>query len=328
MPVKNECMGIYPFNPKKKQLFNSIVKPLIESHTGLTYVDASYYYESSSVKMDLISRMIEEARMVIVDLSENNPNVFLEIGIAHSFNKPIVLLVSRNSYDRIWKKKLPFDIEGRELLLFNNDNELKVKLGRFISDCLYKTKEITLSWESDVKENHIKSSTEIEIFKEGKIWSNIGINPNFIISYHVKLNQVYVPNKNPDIRIYFSHYPNGYPLIINIFPWELSEIDNLKYECHIDYVNNLEAKPERIQQVSVGKKDIKNINEFDVFISFCWPNLVFESSFFEDKINRLMIPKNAFRNRGYPIHLQQYIGFESINSVVTINEIRIKEIFI
>jgi hypothetical protein len=327
MSDTNSCMGVYPFNKEKIKTFDSIIKPLVESHTGLTYMDARYYYEPSTIKMDLISKMIQGSSLIIVDLSDKNPNVFMELGIAYNLGKPIVLICSSHSYKKTWKSKMPFDIQGRELLIYNNENELKVKLGEFIFDCLYVTKNVTVSWASMNKDNHIKSPTEIEIFSPGAVWSNVGVNPNFIISYHVIIHNVLIERKNPDIRLYLSNNYDGYPRIINIFPWEVSEMDQNRYECHIDYCDSSKLAL-RLQQVSVGNISMDIFKEFDVSVSFCWPNLVFESSFFEDKINRLMVPISDFRNRGYAAHLSQFIGFESINSRVTIDKIRIKEVFL
>ncbi|MGR3178830.1 MAG: hypothetical protein ACUZ8E_12315 [Candidatus Anammoxibacter sp.] len=245
----------------------------------------------------------------------------------------MVFICSRQSWEgngeKHWKKKVPFDIEGRELLLFSDENELKVKLGRHISDSLYKTREIPLPWDSQSKNNHTKSLSEIEIFSPGELWSAFGVNSNFIINYHVKIHEVLKGSGNPDIRLYISADPGGYPRIINIFPWESSEIDAEKYESHIDYFPNADGTGHlRLQQVSVGPKDIDKIRSFNVSISFCWPNLVLESTFFEDRINRLYVSLSNLRARGYPIHLSQYIGFESINSRVTIDDIKVKEIFI
>lgn len=93
----NTCMGVFQFDQERRNLFEKIIKPLVESHTGIKYVDASFYYESSNIKMDLISKMIEESRLVIVDLSEKNPNVFLELGIAYCLKKPLVLLCSKKA---------------------------------------------------------------------------------------------------------------------------------------------------------------------------------------------------------------------------------------
>lgn len=327
MPSANTCMGIFRFKEDPERIFNSIIKPLVESHTGLKYEDATFYYESSAVKMDLISKMIRDARMVIVDLSEERANVFLELGVAYELGKPIVLLCSETSWEKTWKKKLPFDIQGRELLIFKDDNDLKVQLGRFISDSLYTTREITVSWVSKNAKNHIKSPSELEVFTKGEIWSNTGVNSNFIISYHIMIHEVTRTDKNPDIRLFFAHEPYGHPRIVNIFPWAESEMDPEKYECHIDYFSTGQEH-ERLQQVSVGKRDIETIKEFRVFVSFCWPNLVFESSFFEEKVNRLIVPISYFRERGFCTHLSQYIGFEANRCRVTIDDIRIKEVFL
>lgn len=333
MTVSNTVMAIFQFDDPIRRLFETIVRPLIETHTGLKYVDGASYYEPFTVKMSLISKMIEESRLVIVDISKKNPNVFLELGVAHSLNKPIVFLCSKASWEGTstedWNRKVPFDMEGRELLIFHDENDLKVKLGRFISDSLHKTREVALSWTSKVKDNHIKSSSEIEIFGPGEVWSASAVHSNFVINYHVTLHDVKQPGRNPDVRLYISDRQADYPRIVNIFPWEFSEIDKQKYECHIDYFPSPSGQNHvRLQQVSVGPNDINLIKSFDVSISFCWPNLVLESTFFENKVDRLYVSLSELRNRGYPIHFAQYIGFESINSRVTIDNIRVKEIFI
>jgi hypothetical protein len=356
MQSSNTIMGIFQFDRWTRQLFESIVRPLVETHTGLKYVDAASYYEPLTIKMDLISKMIMEARLVIVDISSKNPNVFIELGIAYSLHKPIVFLCSQTIWEgqtaEQWNQKLPFDLQGRELLIFRDENDLKVKLGRHISDSLYRTREVAPSWDSCCKDNHVKSSSDIEIFSPGRIWSASAVNSNFTINYRVRIHEVKQHDSNPDVRLYISTSPDGFPCIVIIFPWEYSEMDVNKYECHIDYFHGTtegELTPQaevfspiaadnrydgrcfphlRLQQVSVGPRNINQIKKFDVFVSFYWPNLVFESTFFEEKINRLYVSLSSLRTRGYPIHISQYIGFESINSRVTIENIRLKEVFI
>jgi hypothetical protein len=41
----------------------------------------------------------------------------------------------------------------------------------------------------------------------------------------------------------------------------------------------------------------------------------------------LVVPLERFRDEGYPLHLPQYIGFDSMNSDAIVNIIEIKEIF-
>ena len=69
MGTTNTCMGVYQFDAESKRIFQNIVKPLVETHTGLTYVDGMSHYEPSTIKMDLISRLINEANLIIIDVS-------------------------------------------------------------------------------------------------------------------------------------------------------------------------------------------------------------------------------------------------------------------
>jgi hypothetical protein len=79
MPGTNTWMGVYCFEDPIKRIFKVIVKPIIETHSGLTYVDALTHYEPILTKVDLISRLIADAKLVIVYISMKNPNVFLEL---------------------------------------------------------------------------------------------------------------------------------------------------------------------------------------------------------------------------------------------------------
>jgi hypothetical protein len=56
-----------------------------------------------------IVKSITEARVVIADLSLRNPNVFYELGVAHSFRRPVVLLIDDAG-------KLPFDVHHERVI--------------------------------------------------------------------------------------------------------------------------------------------------------------------------------------------------------------------
>jgi len=338
MPQHNSCMGIFRFSKKYYDLFDQVIYPLVQTHTGLICHDARSYYEAQTIKMDLISRMIEESNLLIIDISENNPNVFLEFGIAYNLRKPTIIICGQNSFKRTWKRKIPFDLQGRELLIYKNKTDLRIKLGRYIFDSLYRTFPAVLSWKSKHPHNHIKSNSEISFFSQGEIWSDKPVHPNFTIRYHVKIIKV-LNEKNPDMRLIFSHESNslpngqqqGYPRIVIIFPWEFSEKAEGKYECHIDYFNGAMEAHERLQQIAVVQPDISKISnttplEYDFFVTFCWPNLIVESSLFEEDKARLVVPVDSFRERGYPLHLRQFIAFSSANCHATIKEINIREI--
>jgi hypothetical protein len=71
---------------------------------------------------------IAEARLLIADLSGQNPNVFYELGIAHSFkNKDQVILISRDI------DSIPFDLRQLRTIVYNND---LAKLKSSVSDTI------------------------------------------------------------------------------------------------------------------------------------------------------------------------------------------------
>lgn len=66
---------------------------------------------SSNVVMDDVKAAIARADLVIADLSGQNPNVFCEAGIAHTLEKPVLLL--SQSIDDV-----PFDLRHRRVLSY------------------------------------------------------------------------------------------------------------------------------------------------------------------------------------------------------------------
>jgi hypothetical protein len=239
------------------------------------------------------------------------------------------LLCSNDAYINLWQRKMPFDTEGNELIIYENDGDLKVKLDRSISDCLFKTSATTLSWISTNPRNQIKSACELDFYAGGEFWSSLSIHNNFIMSYHVIIHE-FDEKRNPDLRLFFSPSQNGYPRISVIFPWELSEIDSKKYECHIDFLRVMEGRfdlAKRLQQIPVCMKHDRPPLEFDIFVSFYYPNLVFESTLFDNEIGRLVVSINQFQQLQFPTHFNQFIGFKSAHKI-SISAISVKEVIL
>ena len=72
-----------------------------------------------------IVRMILESRVVIAVLDGRNPNVFYEIGIAHSVGKIVLMVVNINREEN---KRPEVDLLSNRLITYNNMKELKEKL--------------------------------------------------------------------------------------------------------------------------------------------------------------------------------------------------------
>ncbi|MBK1715897.1 hypothetical protein CKO43_24425 [Rubrivivax gelatinosus] len=86
--------------------------------------------------IEKIERAIEAASICVAEVSEDNPNVWLELGYALALNRPTVILC-----DRAVRAKLPFDIQHRPVIFYRTDSrsgydELERDLVKFVSSQL------------------------------------------------------------------------------------------------------------------------------------------------------------------------------------------------
>lgn len=77
-------------------------------------------YIANDILKHIIKCMVN-SRLVIAILDGRNPNVFYELGIAHSLNKPTILLANVQT-------QIPFDLQNQFLVLYENETDLREKL--------------------------------------------------------------------------------------------------------------------------------------------------------------------------------------------------------
>lgn len=68
-----------------------------------------------------IYQNIRKARLIVAEVSQQNSNVFYELGFAHALGKPVILLAKDVS-------KTPFDISGFNHIVYKNITDLEQKL--------------------------------------------------------------------------------------------------------------------------------------------------------------------------------------------------------
>ena len=308
------CMGVLPFDPALGYVgsFDSIIRPLVETHVGLVYVDARGFYEPQIPKIEAIFGMVRAASLVIVDISVKNPNVFLELGYALACDKRLVIICERKAWEskEDWNRLPPFDLQGRELLIYKDAVDLKVQLGGFIANALNRSQRITLSWTATGGFSDIRSSTEFDLVRNETVWTDRAVQFPFSVAFRVKLKEI---PENPDVRLEIKPSSQEYPRISCIFPWETSEIDSTKAECHIDYLTSKVEKTEvRLRQASVCKKaELTEKASWSVFLVFRHPNLVFESSLFESQKERLVVSMIELLQKGFPLQNGLQLGFSA-----------------
>ncbi len=100
---------LMPFTESLLPLYQDHIKPTVE-RMGLTCMRADDFFSADSI-MDSVWEAIRDADYLVADCTGRNPNVFYEIGIAHTLGKTVVLI--SQSIDDI-----PFDIRHRRNILY------------------------------------------------------------------------------------------------------------------------------------------------------------------------------------------------------------------
>lgn len=77
--------------------------------------------------LDRIKRKIEDAELIIADLTGQNPNVFLEVGYAWGKGRPVLFLLQGGNGD---VPKLPFDVSTQKCLIYEDATDLEEKVGK------------------------------------------------------------------------------------------------------------------------------------------------------------------------------------------------------
>jgi len=111
------CFVLMPFRDDLQGFYNSAVKPIVEE-LGLDCNLATDITAGHGDVMDEIWVKLNEARLVIADLTGQNANVFYELGIANTLGKHVVAICKRvpNGQDG----KLPFDVSGRRTIFYED----------------------------------------------------------------------------------------------------------------------------------------------------------------------------------------------------------------
>lgn len=107
----DRCFVMMPFAPPLGGYYESVYKPAIEK-AGLQPVRADAEIFGAGKIMDQIWSGIRGARVLLAELTQRNPNVFYELGLAHALEKPVVL-VSSNEED------VPFDLHHIRVIYYD-----------------------------------------------------------------------------------------------------------------------------------------------------------------------------------------------------------------
>jgi hypothetical protein len=97
------CFVLMPFDKKFQPLYDDQVRPSVEA-AGLRCERADDIRGTNVITWDIWEK-INRARFLIAELTDRNPNVFYELGLAHALSKDVILITQSMEF-------VPFDLKS------------------------------------------------------------------------------------------------------------------------------------------------------------------------------------------------------------------------
>lgn len=116
MPEKRKCFIIQPLAEEYKRRCDETYKPAIEK-AGLVPYRVDEHYDPKKLKIQTIREEIEKSAVCLAEISEDNPNVWYELGFADGHDIPVVLICEKK------RDKLPFDVNQRDTYFYGTDSQ-------------------------------------------------------------------------------------------------------------------------------------------------------------------------------------------------------------
>ncbi len=137
-----QCFVIQPFDDGTyDRRYNETIKPALEK-AGVEPKRADEILGLNPV-IEKIESAIAAAPICVAEVSEDNPNVWLELGYALALSRPTVIICEKSR-----RPKLPFDVQHRSVIFYRTDSasgfaELEHKIVRLVQHELTAAQKIT-----------------------------------------------------------------------------------------------------------------------------------------------------------------------------------------
>lgn len=107
------CFVLMPFADMKdlQRVYTDHIKPVVERRLNLRCERADDIHDISGV-MQSVWESINRARVIIAEMTERNPNVFYELGIAHTLGKPVIMITQSMEF-------VPFDLKHLRCIVYD-----------------------------------------------------------------------------------------------------------------------------------------------------------------------------------------------------------------
>jgi hypothetical protein len=103
------CFVLMPFAHQFQPTYDDHIRPSVE-RSGLRCERADEISGTNLITWDIWEK-INRARFLIADLTDRNPNVFYELGLAHAISKDVILLTQSMDF-------VPFDLKALRCIVY------------------------------------------------------------------------------------------------------------------------------------------------------------------------------------------------------------------
>ena len=97
-----------PFKEDMKPVFTDHIVPVLDN-VGVRGFRADNIFSNRPIINDILDS-VKYSRIIISDLTDNNPNVFYETGICHALGKEVILITQND--------EVPFDLRHIRIIKY------------------------------------------------------------------------------------------------------------------------------------------------------------------------------------------------------------------
>ncbi|PFI53534.1 hypothetical protein COI68_30315 [Priestia megaterium] len=130
MAHKYKIFFIMPFDTEFNDMYEHIKEVIEEENSIYEVFRADNLLNQQNILKDIVLA-INDSDLIVADLTDLNPNVFYELGLAHALRKDVILLTQQLG-------ELPFDLRSYRVISYSNHfkkiQELETNLKRMLND--------------------------------------------------------------------------------------------------------------------------------------------------------------------------------------------------
>lgn len=124
---ENLCFVLMPFKPPFDRIYQEHIKPTVET-MGFACKRADDIFSPNPIIEDIWTHILK-SKVIIADVTGRNPNVFYEIGIAHTVGRSVIIITQD-------ERDVPFDIAQYRYFLYSDNQEGWERLRKSITIAL------------------------------------------------------------------------------------------------------------------------------------------------------------------------------------------------